>query len=146
MSSIIWGMLGGVIAWGATAIFGQPLYRFIGLRADAAKLLARYDRLDYENPDEEEFNHGHDLDWVDARKRSLQARQRDYEDCGASLVGFAIANVVVAKLLRHHLLGKWKFYPKSAGHNFILLGDLRPGAQITQEYREKIISALKLEL
>jgi hypothetical protein len=50
MASFVWGLVGGIVAWVTTTLLGQPLYRFINLRANAAEVLARYERRDPNDP------------------------------------------------------------------------------------------------
>jgi hypothetical protein len=44
MGGFFLGFIGGVFAWIVTALVGQPIYHFISLRAEAARVLARYER------------------------------------------------------------------------------------------------------
>jgi len=53
MISLLWGFLGGVIAWVVTSLISQPLTNFLALRHEAATALARYERLDDFDPEEE---------------------------------------------------------------------------------------------
>ena len=41
MGGFFLGFIGGVFAWIVTALIGQPIYHFISLRAEAARVLAR---------------------------------------------------------------------------------------------------------
>jgi hypothetical protein len=132
MASFLWGSIGGMVAWVATTILGQPIYRFINLRAEAAEALARYERRDPDDPDPDTV----DVNWLAERKRA-------YRECGSRLVAFAASNVLVTRLLCHPVLRK-KYYPRSAGQALIVLGDLSPGAQTRLTARDYVISGLKL--
>lgn len=117
MVSFFWGVIGGMVAWVATTILGQPIYRFVALRAEAAEMLARYERDNSEDPGRD----ARDVNW-------LAARRHAYHECGSKLVAFAVANVAVAHLLRHRFLRGTRYYPRSAGETLMTLGDLSPGS------------------
>jgi len=80
MGGFFLGFIGGVFAWIVTALVGQPIYHFISLRAEAARVLARYERSDAGPAPE-----ATDANWIAERKRA-------YQECGARLVAFAAAN------------------------------------------------------
>jgi hypothetical protein len=125
VASFAYGLLGGIIAWIATTIIGQPLYKFISLRSQTAKVLARYD------------DDGSNLSTIyDANRRT------EYADCGADLIAFAATNVSAIWILRKLPKG-WRCFPKSAGTNLALSANLQPGYE-AEQVRTKIVSALKL--
>ena len=128
------GFIGGVFAWIVTALVGQPIYHFISLRAEAARVLARYERSDAGPAPE-----ATDANWIAERKRA-------YQECGARLVAFAAANVIVTRLLRSRFLAQFRCYPRSAGEALITLGDLGPGASTRIATRDQVVSRLKLDL
>jgi hypothetical protein len=134
MGGFFLGFIGGVFAWIVTALVGQPIYHFISLRAEAARVLARYERSDA-GPGSEVA----DANWVVERKRA-------YQECGGRLVAFAAANVIVTRLLRSRFLGQFRCYPRSAGEALITLGDLSPGASTRMATRDQVVSRLKLDL
>jgi|SRR5580704_12152560 hypothetical protein len=134
MGGFFLGFIGGVFAWIVTALVGQPIYHFISLRAEAARVLARYERSDA-GPGSEAA----DANWVVERKRA-------YQECGGRLVAFAAANVIVTRLLRSRFLGQFRCYPRSAGEALITLGDLSPGASTRMATRDQVVSRLKLDL
>jgi hypothetical protein len=133
MGGFFLGFVGGVIAWIVTALVGQPIYHFISLRTEAARVLARYERSDFgPGPDPADAN------WVAERKRA-------YRECGARLVAFAAANVIVTRLLRSRFLGSVRCYPRSAGEALITLGELGPDASTRMAMRDQVILRLKLD-
>jgi hypothetical protein len=82
VSTLLFGFVGGFIAWIATTVVGQPLLRFFQLRAQAAHILARYD----------------DQPWIDNPEEKppaeawLAKRRQAYEEIGSELVAFADSN------------------------------------------------------
>jgi hypothetical protein len=134
MGSFFLGLIGGFVAWIVTALIGQPIYRFISLRAEAARVLARYERQG-SIPGSEAGN----ANWIAERKRA-------YQECGTRLVAFAAANVIVTRLLRSRALRQLRCYPRSAGEALITLGDLSPGASERLAVRDEIVTRLKLDL
>jgi hypothetical protein len=131
MGSFFLGLIGGFVAWIVTALLGQPIYGFIGLRAEAARVLARYER----DPGSEAGN----ANWTAERRRA-------YQECGARLVAFAAANVIMTRLLRSRVLRQLRCYPRSAGEALMTLGDLSPGASERLAARDEIVTRLKLDL
>jgi hypothetical protein len=133
MGGFFLGFIGGVFAWIVTALIGQPIYHFISLRAEAARVLARYERTDAGPAPA-----ATDANWIAERKRA-------YQECGARLVAFAAANVIVTRLLRSPFLAQFRCYPRSAGEALITLGELSPGADTRVATREEVVSRLKLD-
>jgi hypothetical protein len=134
MGSFFLGLIGGFVAWIVTALVGQPIYLFISLRAEAARVLIRYERTDYgPGPD------AADVNWITERKRA-------YQECGGRLVAFAASNVIVTRVLRNRFLGQFRCYPRSAGEALISLGDLGPGASSRTAVRDQVVSRLRLDL
>jgi hypothetical protein len=131
VGSFLFGLLGGFVAWIATAFFVQPLSGFFGLRAEAAEALARYEDRFNPNPDVTPPS----ADWLAERKRA-------YETCGAKLVAFAISNWLVARLL--YRLPLTPYYARSAGSSLQSLADAGPGTQASHQLRGQVVSALKL--
>src|SRR5579864_1377793 len=133
MGGFFLGFIGGVFAWIVTALVGQPIYHFISLRAEAARVLARYEQSDFvPGPDPADAN------WITERKRA-------YRDCGTRLVAFAAANVIVTRLLRSRFLAQFRCYPRSAGEALMTLGDLSSGAETRMATRDQVVSRLKLD-
>jgi hypothetical protein len=137
ISTLFTGMMGGFLAWIATAIVGQPLIKFMNLRSQAAIVLARFDTEGAKDDD------GAPLAPEDYEDDWKTARQKDYADCGCELVAFHAANATLVLLLRK-LPKKWRCYPKSAGLSFQSLAESVPGGNFEHETRRHIISALKL--
>jgi hypothetical protein len=133
LASFFWGLIGGIVAWAATMVLGQPIYRFINLRAEAAEVLARYERGNPGDPGRD----ARDVAWLIERKQA-------YRECGSKLVAFAVSNAVVARLLRHQVLRSGPYYPRAAGDALMTLGDLGPGSSDRSILSEQIISSLKL--
>jgi len=123
--SIVFGLLGGIIAWIATAVLGQPFYRYCCLRAEAARVLALY-----EHHDVIRANH----EWRAERKRAYQA-------CGSQLMAFAATNVLMTTLLQ-----KMSRHPRVAGETFVTLSELSPDHQYRLSFTQRIIAALRLKL
>jgi hypothetical protein len=134
MASFFWGLVGGMVAWVATMILGQPIYRFLNLRAEAAEILARYERDNSEDPGR------------DAREVGWQAeRKRAYQECGSKLIAFAISNVAATRLIRRRPLRGVRYYPRSAGEALMTLGDLSPGSPDRSTLIQAVISGLQLD-
>ena len=126
LSSFLYGLLGGMVAWIATAILSQPLYRFLGLRNETAQLLAQY-----EHPD---VTRGGNMntDW-------MATRTKLYQECGANLIAFSAGNRPLGILLEF-----CRFRPSAAGQDFITLASLSPGANARGFLKQQIASALRL--
>jgi len=136
LGSVLWGLIGGFLAWVATAIVGQPFYIFLSLRSEAAKALALYER----GPGWQvtaQIESG-----IRRQSEYEEERERAYRACGAQLVAFAATNVVLVSIFR------WarSFNPKSAGEALISLGDMRRGSAEAYEVWETAVSALRLRL
>jgi hypothetical protein len=133
MGGFFLGFIGGVFAWIVTALVGQPIYHFISLRAEAARVLTQYERSDFApGPDPADAN------WIAERRRA-------YRECGTRLVAFAAANVIVTRLLRSRFLGPVRCYPRSAGEALVTLGDLGPDASTRMATRDQVVLRLKLD-
>lgn len=132
MIGFLWGLLGGFIAWLATAILGQPLYTFLNLRSEAAKILALYERQP-SLPPTLSPNRAVSLEqWQLERKRS-------YQECGARLVALGAANFHVVTAILHRM----RFYPEAAGMAFLMLSE-QP-ADLHAPLEENISSSLRLK-
>ena len=85
MWSLLWGLVGGFVAWLATAILGQPIYTFLSLRSEAARLVSLYERP-------------RELPAVFTPTRAISEeawqtdRRRAYQNCGSHLMGISAAN------------------------------------------------------
>jgi hypothetical protein len=131
MSGFLWGLIGGFVASLATAILGQPLYTFLGLRSEAARLIALYERAPA-LPSTNAPNRAVSLEtWQAERKRA-------YQECGSRLVGWAMANNLLVSILR-----KLHLNPEDAGNEFFILAEL-PSAE--PGVRQAILSNLKLKV
>jgi hypothetical protein len=130
MSGFVWGLLGGFIAWLATAILGQPFYTFLSLRSEAARLIALYERTPI-LPSTFAPNRAVSLEaWQIERKRA-------YQECGSRLMGLAAANNWLVFLLH-----KFRLYPEIAANGLFMLAEFPspdPGLQ------QNIISNLRLK-
>jgi hypothetical protein len=133
MSSVLWGLLGGVVAWVSTTIIGTPLFRFFNLRAEAAKVLALFEGcIDPSNPDADIMT-----------DKWLARRRQAYQACGADLIAFAASNSLL--LHWHHRLSprRLRIFPRSAGQALMTLADAKPGTQASHEFHNTVLSALK---
>src|SRR5215471_5379305 len=74
MGSFWLGILGGIVAWFATMLIGQPFYEPIGLRRETARLLHLYEPR------------GPDGRW--AIRLTEEERTKAYQDCAAKLLAF----------------------------------------------------------
>jgi hypothetical protein len=138
VTSFLWGLCGGFVAWIVTTIVAQPLYRFLALRGEAARLLALYEfRFD---PDFDPGSGG----LGGPSEAWLRDRMRDYAACGAELTGFSYSQSTFTRALHRLPLKAWKCYPRSAGSGFDSLSQLNPGTVAAGETRDRIMSALKL--
>jgi hypothetical protein len=122
------GFLGGIIAWLATSLVGQPVLEFLAARNEAARALARYEGLDSYQPDEDESP----CEDADARRKLLA-------DAGSRLVAFGYANQPLSKILR-----RLRFHPQSAGGDLLLLSEMRPYGGQNDQVRQKAMRALRL--
>lgn len=130
----LWGLVGGFLAWFITALVGQPLYQFLALRAEAARVLALHER---ELPSAERRRvEGGMLVEADARA----PRTKDYRACGAQLIAFATTNALLVSLFHK---AHW-FYPRSAGETLITLADVEVGTQAAETLQRQVMSALRL--
>ena len=133
MESVLFGLLGGFVAWVATEVFARPLARFVALRAEAVEVLARYEdrfSLDPKSP-------APHPDWLWERKLA-------YEDCGTKLAAFAISNSFVARLMGRCPLKRFRFHARSAGTNLLGLAETEPGTEASDYFRVRVASALKI--
>lgn len=139
MTSFLWGLCGGFVAWFVTTVVAQPIYRFLALRGEAARLLALYEfRFDADfDPGSGELGGPSEV-W-------LRDRMRDYVACGAALTGFSYSQSTLTRALHRFPLKAWRFYPRSAGSGFDSLSQLKPGTQVAEETRDRVMSALKLK-
>lgn len=150
MTAFLSGLIGGLVAWVGTTIIGQPIYKFISLRAEAARALAQYD------PDEQ-LHYGNPVlmladDGIVGRDGAAEAaaaiaakdrvcdRRRDYEICGAHLIAFAASNALVTRMLQRG----FRCYPKSAGEALLLLSRCQSGTPASVLARGNVISGLRL--
>lgn len=133
MGSLLWGLVGGFIAWIATEFFARPLTRFFALRAETAEALSRYeDRVD-PNPD-----------IFDPAAEWLAQRKAAYEQCGAGLTGFALSNPFIARRLYLFPIPRFRYFARNAGMALLSLAECRPGGGASESCREQIEAALKL--
>lgn len=125
--TVVWGFIGGFIAWLFTNFIGQPIVAFIAARSEAARAMAEFEYLDHFDPDEE-FPDSVILD-----------RQKSMAAAGAQLVAFAHANQFLVPLLR-----KLRLWPQHAGNDLILLSQLRPAGVDNEDIRNRIMRSLRL--
>jgi hypothetical protein len=113
---------------------GQPLLRFFRLRAKAAHILARFDGLPWiDNPEAK----APDEAWLEKRREA-------YDEIGSELIAFADTNSLIARSLRHKLLGRYRYKARNAGDDLRLLGAAYPLAQVSSDIRKRVRSALRL--
>ena len=55
MTSLFFGFIGGLLAWLATLALGQPVYRFVNLRRETARLLMLYEIDDHDKATDEKW-------------------------------------------------------------------------------------------
>jgi hypothetical protein len=122
------GFLGGIVAWFAVNLVGQPLVNFLNARSEAARALAQFDYLDRGDPT---------ID--DPSPEITQERRKLLSSAGAQLVAFAHANQFLAVTLR-----KLKLWPQHAGNALILLSQLKPYGSNNEEIREQVMRQLRL--
>jgi hypothetical protein len=130
MSSALYGLVGGLFAWFATTFLAQPIYRFWSLRTEAAKVLALYEDRDR--------SLSQDVEW-------LARRRREYELCGAELIGFAYSNSLFTRAFHWLPWRQLRVDPRRAGGYFLTLAELSPGWSTRDQVRDDIMSALKLK-
>jgi len=92
------GFLGGILAWFATNLIGQPLVTFLGARSEAARVLAQFEDLD-----------GYDPERADPPPEIVEERRKLLAAAGAQLVAFAHANQFLTPILQ-----KLKLWPEHA--------------------------------
>ena len=118
------------MAWVATAIFGQPIYTFLSLRSEAARIISLYERPP-ELPSIHAPNRSISLEaWQSERKRA-------YQSCGSHLMGLAAANATMVAVLQ-----RLRFYPNA----LLALADTPSHSPSAYQLQESLISALKLNL
>ena len=133
MINALWGLLGGFLAWFVTAFVGQPLYRFMALRAETARVLALHER---ELPlDDQSLIDVGMLSPIHVRS----PRTKEYRECGAQLIAFAATNPFVISFFDK--MGS--FHPRSAGESLIALADAKVGTEAAGTLA-KVSSALRL--
>jgi hypothetical protein len=108
MVTFLTGLLGGFIAWIGTTIIGQPIYKFLELRTEAARVIARYDPY----PASTNF-----VDPNATNTQWLEERRHAYLTCGVNLRAYAATHASVVKWLR-----KFHYDPDRAGVYLIILG------------------------
>lgn len=128
MAALLWGFLGGVIAWFATNFVAQPLNTFFNARSGAARALARYGDLDRYDPEEE-----------DPSSNVISDRRKVLADSGAELIAFAHSNQVLTKALQ-----RARFFPQNAGDDLILLSDMKPHGARNDDVRQEIMQHLRV--
>jgi hypothetical protein len=132
--TLLTAFIGGFLAWTATNVVGQPLLRFFQLRAQAAHILVRYDGLPWiDNPDAKPP----DEEWLEKPREA-------YDEIGSELIAFADTHSLIARTLRHKLLGKYRYKARNAGDDLRLLGAAYPLAQVSAEIRGRVQLALRL--
>ena len=134
MSSFVFGILGGIVAWVATTIVAQPLKKFLDLRAEAARLLALYgDEYDFT----QNLSHTSTADWLAERKKA-------YAACSAELTGFAFSNSLATRILHRSPIKSLRCYPRNAGTSLWSLSEATPGTGAAAELANGVKSALRL--
>jgi hypothetical protein len=129
MESFWFGILGGIVAWFATMLIGQPFYELIGLRREAARLLHLYE------PTKQDGR------WAIAA--TLEERSKAYQDCAAKLLAFHSSQSLVSACAGLPPLS-WR--PKEAGELLWKLAPLGPGASERFDLRAGIAKAFNLKL
>jgi hypothetical protein len=137
MWSLLTGFVGGVVAWIAMELIGKPLTRFIQLRNEAAEALALYEDRTWMFEDPEIEPPGDD--W-------LQKRRERYEAIGSALIAFERSQRFFSRILHHKALGRFRYYPSSAGLNLKTLGEIRPGSRESYYLLGGVRSGLKFKI
>jgi hypothetical protein len=122
------GILGGIVAWFATMLFGHPFYELINLRKETARLLHLYDPAIKDD-------RATRTDWLEERKTA-------YQNCAAKLSAFDSSQCVVTAFAGWCL--RWQ--PREAAEKLWSLAPLGPGATERSHLREGIAKALNLTL
>jgi hypothetical protein len=131
VSTLFIGFIGGLVAWIATTVVGQPLLHFFQLRSRAAFILARYDGLPWiDHPEEAEPP---EKEWLEKRKEA-------FDEIGSELIAFADTNSLIT-----HALTKSHYFALRAGNDLRLLGAVYPGTQSWADVRKRVRSAVRLE-
>jgi len=128
--NFIWGFIGGILAWFATEFIGQLIKTFFAARAEAARVLAQFQDLDYYDPGEE---------WPEVTADQAEERKKALSAAGATLIAFARSNQYVVRPFRR--LG---FRPENAGNALMLLSQLPPRGSNNEDQREAAERYLKL--
>ncbi|MBB6251041.1 hypothetical protein [Nitrospirillum iridis] len=129
MSALLWGFLGGVVAWFVTNFISQPLIKIISLRESAAVALARYENYDH---------HGHEEEDT-PEADTIKARNVAFSEVGSQLKAFVISNQIIMKAIH-----KTTWRPGPAGENLITLSQMPPYGSENWEIRQNIMKHLKL--
>jgi hypothetical protein len=129
MESFWPGILGGIVAWFATMLIGQPFYELIGLRREAARLLHLYE------PTKQDGR------WANAT--TLEERSKTYQDCAAKLLAFCSSQSLASACAG---LPPLRWQPREAGKLLWELAPLAPGATERLGLRAGIAKAFNLRL
>jgi hypothetical protein len=135
MSALFLGFIGGVIAWIATTVIGEPLRRFIPLRHEATVVIIRYEECAWIGDPEASPP---DNEWLEKRREA-------YDAAGIALMAFATSNTLFSRLLRSPYLGKLRCYPYSGGSDLRELGSAYPGMQASDHLQRSALRALKIK-
>lgn len=123
----IWsGLLGGFIAWIATALIGQPIYMLCNLRGEAAKVLALYEPVPPERG-------------RDTSPSWLEERAAEFKRIGSKLIAFAATHSLASALVK--IFG---IQSRLAGEAFMQLAEQGPGGDRRPMLRSTIAASLKI--
>src|ERR1043166_2220328 len=130
-ATFLTALLGCFVAWIAATVLGEPVYRFLQLRLDAARTIARFDPYAAEggnkNPD------AGSADWIAQRKPP-------YNTCGIDLQAFAATHPYISFILRW--LG---YHPDRAGLALAAMGNMPPTDPNKAGQRDDVAQSLCLD-
>jgi hypothetical protein len=132
MVTFLTGLLGGFIAWIGTTVIGQPICKFLELRTEAARIIARYDPYVASSPYVPYPDPFTDVEWLEERKRA-------YLTCGVNLRAYAATHGSVVRWLH-----KFRYYPDNAGIYLIALGYLLQESELRHPTRDSAVQSLRL--
>jgi hypothetical protein len=126
MAAFVLGILGGILAWFATMLFGQPFYELVNLRRKTAEALHMYDPATHDDR---------------ATMDGWNAQRADaYRDCAAKLLAFYSTQLIVATIAERAL--RWRL--KEAANQLWKLAPLGPSPE-RQQLRHNIAKAFNLK-
>jgi hypothetical protein len=124
--SLVFGVIGGALAWAVMEVLVRPYQRFMEIRSRAATALEVYERW---NPWGEQ---GPPANWTEERARA-------YRDSGAEILAFAASEWFMPKILRRQRIDM-----PDSGFAFLEMSYLDHGAPERKRAREDALRGLRL--